>query len=407
MANEPEKKPEPAASDSSLSSLQVFSKLLEWLRNVSSTGSHGSHTKVNDIIEEMKKGMFNILVAGRSGAGKSTLVNKVFEGNLAETGSSEPVTMETLKYTKKDVPLTVYDTRGLELAEYKKIFDELLAFVEKNQKEELSQRIHVAWICIVEDYARVEDAEKMLVQKLAKFMPVIVVITKAKTRAGQKFQSEARKLLPEVKNIVRVRAIKEVLDAGHVLQPEGLENLMEATAQVLPDGGEALRAYIRVQKSIKLKKAEADKIISAAVVTSVGTTVAIPVPLVSETLLIPIQMAMLTAISTIFGVTAPSPEFWRNLATGLATSLAGSTLVVRGIGHILKIIPGVGTLLGGAILGSSSALLTHSIGYWYRDFLVKRITGSGGKLPSLDEIIQGFTEFSATIQKKANVVKTE
>jgi len=69
------------------------------------------------IRNKFKTGMFNILIVGRSGTGKSTLVNEIFEGDFATTGPSEPVTMETRKYTKKGVPLPIYDTRGLELKE--------------------------------------------------------------------------------------------------------------------------------------------------------------------------------------------------------------------------------------------------------------------------------------------------
>jgi len=223
--------------------------------------------------------MFNVLIVGRSGAGKSTLINKIFEGDLATTDSSEPVTMETRKYTKRDMPLTVYDTRGLELMECNQILNELLDFVEKNQNQEFSERIHVAWLCIVEDGRRVEEAEKELTHCLAQFMPVIAVITKA--RADKGFRSEVQRLLPEVKNVVRMRAIEEHLDAGYVLPQEGLENLVEVTAEVLPKG-EVLRTFAAIQKDIKLKKKEARKAMWWAVASAVGAGGMIPTPLVSE-----------------------------------------------------------------------------------------------------------------------------
>ena len=64
-------------------------------------------------------GTVNILIAGRTGVGKSTLINEVFQGRLATTGQGKPVTRETRRFTKKGVPLATYDTRGLELKEYK------------------------------------------------------------------------------------------------------------------------------------------------------------------------------------------------------------------------------------------------------------------------------------------------
>ena len=232
--------------------------------------------------------MFNILIAGRSGSGKSTLVNEIFEEDFATTGSSEPITMETRKYTKKNVPLAIYDTRGLEMKEYDQILEKLLTFVKKNheenQGEEHPQRIHVAWLCIVEDGRRVEEAEKELARRLSEFMPVIAVITKVRCDDG--FRSAVQRLLPETKNVVRVRAIEEHLDRGYVLPPEGLENLVEATAQVIPEG-EILRTLAIVLRSRRLKKQAADQAVMAAVV-SAGGAGAIPIPLASEGLLVPI-----------------------------------------------------------------------------------------------------------------------
>ena len=353
---------------------------------------------------KFKTGMFNILIVGRSGAGKSTLVNEIFEGNFATTGPSEPVTMETRKYTKKGVPLAIYDTRGLEMKEYNQILDELLGFIKENQDRELHQRIHVAWLCIVENTARVEEAEKDLTRRLTQFVPVIGVITKA--RADQGFRSKVQRLLPEAKNVVRVRAIEEHLDGGYVLPKEGLDDLVEATAQVLPEG-EVLRAFAIVQKNIKLKKKQAGKVMLAAVVSAAGAG-GIPIPLVGQGLLVPIQVGMLVYISKVFGINVASAEFWQDLVVGLAASLTGVNIGIGTLGTVLKFIPGMGTLTGAAILSSSSAVLTYKLGDWYIDFLVKRITESEDKLPSLEVIKQGFKEFSDKIQKRNfKVTKTK
>jgi len=373
-------------------------------------GSTADHAdQLYELQKKLKTGMFNILIAGRSGSGKSTLVNEIFEGNFATTSPSEPMTMETRKYTRKNYPLAIYDTRGLEMKEYNQILEELLIFVEEKNRERekkphQQESIHVAWLCIVEDGRRVEEAEKELTRRLSKFMPVIAVITKVRSDKG--FRSAVQKLLPETKSVVRVRAIEEDLDTGHVLPPEGLEDLVEATAQVLPEG-EILRTFAIVQRSRRLKKQEARKAVTKAVV-SAGGAGAIPIPLASEGLLIPIQVMMLVYISRVFGVNEASAEFWRNLIAGLVASLAGSTLVLQGLGNVLKFIPGVGTLLGGAVLSSSCAFLTYWLGDWYIGFLLNQFDSSGGKAPSLEAIKQGFKEFSDKIQKRNfKVVKTK
>ena len=63
-----------------------------------------------------KLGRLNLLVAGRSGVGKSTLINAVFQGNLAETGQGRPITKDIKAYSKEGIPLTLFDTKGLEMA---------------------------------------------------------------------------------------------------------------------------------------------------------------------------------------------------------------------------------------------------------------------------------------------------
>jgi hypothetical protein len=88
----------------------------------------------------------------------------------------------------------------------------------------------VAWVCISEDSRRVEEAESQLTQKLAKYIPVVRVITKA--RAEQGFRAEVQKLMPEARNIVRVRAIAEQLDEGFILQPPGLKDLVDLTMEL-------------------------------------------------------------------------------------------------------------------------------------------------------------------------------
>src|SRR6187549_2649438 len=64
-----------------------------------------------------ERGHANILIAGRTGVGKSTLINSIFQGNLATTGQGRPVTQNTREITKAGIPLSIFDTRGLEISD--------------------------------------------------------------------------------------------------------------------------------------------------------------------------------------------------------------------------------------------------------------------------------------------------
>lgn len=83
---------------------------------------------IGDIIKEaMKKalkeiGEVNILIAGKTGVGKSTLINAAFQGDYATVGQGRPITKETREIKKEGIPLTLWDTRGLELKDYKITF---------------------------------------------------------------------------------------------------------------------------------------------------------------------------------------------------------------------------------------------------------------------------------------------
>jgi len=333
-----------------------------------------------------KRGQINVLIAGRSGVGKSTLINAIFQGNLAETGQGRPVTKTTREITKEGIPLAVWDTRGLEMAAYKETIADLERLISDRAKErDPSRHIHVAYLCIHEDGRRVEEAEIELHYALSKHMPVIGVITKS--RSDQGFRAEVQELLPETRNVIRVRALAEQFDEGHSLPPMGLAELAEMTAEVIPEG---LRcAFAAAQKaSIQAKKNVSHGVVAtaAALAASAG---AVPIPLSDSFLLIPIQVGMLAGISVAFGLEL-SNAFLSTLVVGLAGS-TGATVAGRMIvANLFKCIPSVGSVVGGAISASTATALTVALGELYITTLDALFTQSGGDMPDSDTILTEF-----------------
>lgn len=177
---------------------------------------------------------------------------------------------------------------------------------------------------------------------LAQHVPVLGVITKASSDGG--FRDLVQGLLPEAASVVRVRAIPETLDDGTTLGPMGLEDLIEATVELLPEGTRrALTAAQGVSKRHKREHARRTVYSSASAAAAAG---AIPIPFADAAVLVPIQVGMLARVSVLygFGVT-------QSYLKGLVTAAIGPTAAMVGgkaiVGNLLKLIPGGGTVLGG------------------------------------------------------------
>jgi uncharacterized protein (DUF697 family) len=333
-------------------------------------------------------GRANILIAGRTGVGKSTLVNTVFQGNIATTGQGRPVTQSTREYSKEGIPLSIFDTRGLEMADFGATMDELEKLISTRRNDgDPMRHIHVAWVCIAEDSRRVEDAESHLVSLLNGYMPVVAVITKA--RADQGFRDEVQRLLPLASNVIRIRALPDQLDDGHVLPPMGLLDLVDLTMELIPKAHrDAFAAAQKVDIGKKRTRSHAAVATAAGLAAAAGAT---PIPFSDAAVLIPIQVGMLASITAIFGV--PPAE---GLLTALIGSAAGGSIATltgrAAVGGLLKLFPGAGTVVGGIIAASTAAALTTALGEAYIATLALLFTRNQGDPPSPDEIIATFRE---------------
>lgn len=343
---------------------------------------------MSEAIEDAKQqiGRINVIVAGKTGVGKSTLVNSIFQGNLAETGQGKPVTKSTREITKEGIPVSIFDTRGLETKEYKQTISELKSFIsDKRNETDLEKQIHVAWVCISEDSRRVEDAEIDLVEMLSEYIPVIVIITKSRLDNG--FKEEVKRLLPKSRNVIRVRAITEELDDGHKIDQMGLESLVEITEEVIPEGKR--NAFIAAQKaSIKKKAERSQKVVVAAAAAALAAG-ASPIPFSDAAILIPIEIGMLAKISSVFGL-----NLTKGLLGTLVSSMIGTTGATIGgkaiVSGLLKLIPGIGTIAGAAISGTTAGLLTTSLGEMYIGSLVALFTATQGEKPTDVDIEKEF-----------------
>jgi uncharacterized protein (DUF697 family) len=75
-----------------------------------------------------------------------------------------------------------------------------------------------------------------------------------------------------------------------------------------------------------------------------------------------------------------------SLITGAGGTLAGRAIV----SGLLKFIPGVGSVVGGAIAATTAAALTTGFGEAYIAALVMLFTQKNGEQPTSDEVVKAF-----------------
>lgn len=116
---------------------------------------------------------------------------------------------------------------------------------------------------------------------------------------------------------------------------------------------------------LEIKKAQANKVILGFTL-SAGATGAIPLPLADTPLLIAQQVAMIAKLSDIYGLNMKKSGLKSLVFTVLGVS--GTTVLGKTItSSLFKLIPGIGTVGGAAICGTTGAALTAALGKAYSE----------------------------------------
>jgi small GTP-binding protein len=323
-------------------------------------------------------GHANILISGQTGVGKSTLINAVFRVPLAEEGTGKPVTRNVQRYDVAGVPVTIYDTPGIELGHAQKdVIRDYKKTIADSRKGGPDSVIHVAWYCIDAGQTRVQDYDVEIVDALAAEVPVILVLTQCidEERADALQRAVAAEKLPIEGNPVRTLA-RERRVAGHTIAPRGLEELVERTNEILPEA--VRRAFANAQGVvIRLKVNQARAVLGASTVAAAGIG-AVPIPVPDAAVLMPVQLGMLASINAIFGMDMSSDRTI-NLIRGLVGQ-GGVAVVGRQIAaNLLKVIPGASV-----INASVAAALTAALGEAYIQLCSEMLRRQAAGKPMLE-----------------------
>ncbi len=239
---------------------------------------------------------------------------------------------------------------------------------------------HLAWVLL-------EEGTPLPARLAAAGVPWIGVVMAAD--AGDARLALWSTRLPGA-TILPVRAEPRVVE-GITFAPQGLDALIDATDRVLPDGVRA--AFDAVQRVDLARRTTRALAAVRNLALTAGGSGALPIPLADVAGVFAVQVRMVIAASLAMGVALEQSSL-RPLAVAMIGALASTAAGRFVASQVLKLAPGLGSIVGGAISGTVAAATTYALGHAYVEYL-RRFHAAEGRMPGAAEIAQGFQRFWA------------
>ena len=226
----------------------------------------------------MPLGIANILISGQTGVGKSTLISSVFRtparsGGHRQTG--DQAWYSAIRST--GVPVTIYDTPGIELGQSKKeVIREYRKTIKDSLNRPLDEHVHIAWYCMSAETPRIQDYDVEVIKALAEKFPCSSSSPNASTRSarGPGDRHSCRGLAHPRKTGADASAGAQGRWTHDSAQ--GLEELVERTHEILPEG--VRRAFTNAQRVVIRLKVRHARAVVATAGAAAGTVGAAPIP---------------------------------------------------------------------------------------------------------------------------------
>jgi len=311
----------------------------------------------------------NILICGATGVGKSSFVNDVFKKNVARVGEGAPITRGIKRYEDKELSIVLYDSEGYEVGEEKQDYfkEEILGVIDKYKQEyptELNKQIHEVWYFISAANKRITETDIEVINLIKnKKIPIAIVVTQIDNVDEEELNNICNTIEEEFEGMryftVCVTDDAEIAEAvkPYNQKQQLIEWALDNLSDSLKDG-----FILSIYKNLEIIKKHVNKVIIPRYVTSAVTAAAVPIPLSDSAVLTPLQLTMSVHIMKIYGI-----DNYKSAITSVVNSTivsqAGKTLAKLLIGNATKLIPGFGSIIGGAINSTVAGSLTGAIGY--------------------------------------------
>ena len=364
--------------------------------------------RMMEMIEKKREELatVNLMILGKTGVGKSTLLNALFGEERVKTGIGAPVSTDIERIAADH--LTIYDTPGLELSgnnSMSNLLTQVVSVINKQVEEgTIEDAIHCILYCVSVPSHRFEENEAEFIRLLqAKIMthniPIFIVLTQAFNRNdSETLKDHIASLGLKINAIVPVLATPYYVDEDYTAKPRGVAELAQLISDAIPEGvREAFAAIQCANLDLKKKKAHSIVIGAAAGAAAIG---AVPIPSSDAALLVPEQIAMMAGITAVFGIPVDKATLTAILSATIGTggaTLLGKTVVT----NLLKLIPGAGSVVGGAISAATAAALTTALGEAY--IVIMTMVAKGIVSPDFIKTQEGMKEIGRIFAEKVKL----